>query len=156
MLTESPDTNIPDVFRDLGAVGLPEGRQAGVLATTQPFDWSNVNEAGDPEEQEMVPLGPVARRQLMEAAWAGREDVWPDGIDYLATTYSVLSSNMEMPGPAPDDAEEINEASRPPAYKKRVNRKPEECRSGQSAERGRRRWSGRSAWWNNASVKAAR
>ena len=106
MVTESPEINIPDVFRDLGAVGLPAGKQAAVMATSAPFEWDNLDEAGERERRDMVAMSPVARRQLIEAGWEDGNP-WPEGVDYLATTYSMLSRRMELPGGAanPDTLE---------------------------------------------------
>ena len=147
-LTESPDINVPDVFRDLGAVGLPGDKRAAVMAASGTFEWPNVDEAGVEQREEMQSYTPTRRRQMFEAAWRNvdGEGVWPEGVDFLATTYSTLSSKITFDGAAPIDSPEIREAAKAPNSRARRNGG---TGRGKSARRiistSRRKWCGRSA-----------
>ncbi|MCY4592907.1 MAG: strawberry notch C-terminal domain-containing protein [Alphaproteobacteria bacterium] len=98
-LTERP-VNIPDVFRDLGAVGLPAGRTAAVMARAKRVTWQNADEAGETHEMSLLPMDTEQRRALLAAAVRG-EDAWPEGVDYLCTTYSMVSATVTL-----DDGEQ--------------------------------------------------
>lgn len=84
-LTESPQINIPDVFRDACAVGRPENFAPIVLTAGGAFDV----EAGKDED------GSVIIETMERMPHGMRKDMfssyqWPEGVNYIATTYSTF------------------------------------------------------------------
>ena len=84
--TESASVNVPDVCRDLAAVGAWDRERTALLVTGAKFFL-----AEEPSEQ---PLGPPAAPRQREIFESGS---WPDGISLVVTTYSKFSGAEGAP-----------------------------------------------------------
>ena len=94
-LTENAEINIPDVWRDLGAVGaLPDARPA--ILAGKPVNLPTIASTGVPPGKTSRPefhstLPAAKRRAVFESG------AWPPGCNLVLTNYSLFSRGPESP-----------------------------------------------------------
>ncbi|MFX4300219.1 strawberry notch C-terminal domain-containing protein [Pseudosulfitobacter pseudonitzschiae] len=99
-VTESSEINVPDVLRDMKAVGALEGfrmdgkKEVRFLMLTSGSRYISVSVdpmTGNAVEFEETSLKPKDRKQIFESGQ------WPEGYNLVLTTYSQFNVNDENP-----------------------------------------------------------
>lgn len=89
-LTESASINVPDVCRDLKAVGGWGNIKVAMLTTGSRFTEVDIDaETGNELRREHKSLTPNERREIFESG------TWPDRFDMIITTYSQFNKGEE-------------------------------------------------------------
>ena len=84
--TESASVNLPDVCRDLVAVGAWDRQRTAFLVTGTKFFLAET-----PEEQPLGPPSALRQREIFESG------AWPRGVRLIVTTYSKFSGPEGAP-----------------------------------------------------------
>ena len=84
--TESASVNVPDVCRDLVAVGAWDREHTAFLVTGAKFFL-----AGESSEQPLGPPPALRQREIFESG------SWPEGVRLIITTYSKFSGAEDAP-----------------------------------------------------------
>ena len=84
--TESASVNVPDVCRDLVAVGAWDRERTAFLVTGAKFFL-----AGEPSERPLGPPPALRQREIFESG------SWPEGVRLIITTYSKFSGAQDAP-----------------------------------------------------------